>query len=218
MRFGKKGSDVVRRWSMMVLSGEAAAFWEWPSELVMSGEAFWDGIEWRSSLLRVTHPRHAAPSSHDVTQPTCSEPDDQTFYTVINILQYFFTQPTCLEPDDQTFYTVLNMLQYSVTQPTVLTFCILTMSHDQLDQMLEYHAIFCHTGQYFVTLCNTSAILCHPTHSPCHPEQGACENRRKPSLWTLGKRQPCDLQEVCGLHLERKGKVSGLPQYFAILL
>ena len=86
--------------------------------------------------------------------------------------------------------------------------------------MLEYHAIFCHTGQYFVTLCNTSAILCHPTHSPCHREQGACENCRKPSLWTLGKRQPCDLQEVCGLHLERKGKVSGwlCRNTFAILV
>ena len=103
------------------------------------------------------------------------------------------------------------------------------MSHNQLDRMLEYHAVFCHTlqyfvtlvstlshcavlchtVQYFVTLCNTSAIVCHPTHSPCHREQGGSENRRKPSLWTLGKRQPCDLQEVCGLHLERKGKVSG---------
>ena len=80
-----------------------------------------DGIEWSSSLLRVTHPRHAAPSSHDVTQPTCSESDDQTFYTVLNILQYFFTRPACLESDAQTFYTVFNILQYFVTQPTVLT-------------------------------------------------------------------------------------------------
>ena len=114
------------------------------------------------------------------------------------------------------------------------------MSHNQLDRMLEYHAVFCHTlqyfvtlvstlshcailchtVQYFVTLCNTSAIVCHPTHSPCHREQGGSENRRKPSLWTLGKRQPCDLQEVCGLHLERKGKVSGwlCRNAFAILV
>ena len=78
--------------------------------------------------------------------------------------------------------------------------------------------------QYFVTLVNTLshfAILVQ--YFVTQPTLRVIENKELVriagsqvcELW-----EPCDLQEVCGLHLERKGKVSGwlCRNAFAILV